>query len=278
MTPCEFQRSGTIELYFYGELTPSEREAFDRHLAACGACRRALEELALIREALAARPTVSAPPGGDWSGFMSGLERAIADEGRSARPPVAVAAPKATLARRPYAAYLAMAALLTLVTMSVMFVMRSRSAPAPLPAAAGVPAGSVPGAGEGGTTAVRTSLDAGGDKAFAALSEEHFERSKLVVLGLATKDARHATSDDWTYERGLASALLIDTRMYRLAAEDRGLDSLAGVMGDLEVVLLQASFTDEDDPASLGQIQRLIDKRGLLEKMEGVSHLGALGP
>ena len=106
------------------------------------------------------------------------------------------------------------------------------------------------------------------------MSEEHFEQSKLVVLGLTTKDAERATSRDWTYERQLASALLADTRMYRMAAEDRGLESLAGVMSDLEVVLLQTSLTDETDPASLGQIQRLIHKRDLLEKMEVVNHLG----
>ena len=106
------------------------------------------------------------------------------------------------------------------------------------------------------------------------MSEEHFERSKLVVLGLTTKDAERATSDDWTYERELASTLLTDTRMYRMAAEDRGLESLAGVMSDLEVVLLQTSLTDETDPASLAQIQRLIHKRDLLEKMEVVNHLG----
>ena len=157
-----------------------------------------------------------------------------------------------------------MAALLALVTMSVIYVGRSRS-----PERAN------------GTTRVEGAVagpiaaDAAGEReAFAALSEEHFERSKLVVLGLTTKDPERATPRDWTYERELASTLLTDTRMYRLAAEDRGLESLAGVMSDLEVVLLETSLTDETDPASLAQIQRLIHKRDLLEKMEVVNHLG----
>jgi hypothetical protein len=110
--------------------------------------------------------------------------------------------------------------------------------------------------------------------AFEALSEEHFERSKLVVLGLATKDAEHVNAADWTYERQLAASLLVDTRMYRLAAEERGLRSLAGVMRDLELVLLQTSLTDETDPSSLPQIQRLIGKRDLLQKMEAVGTTG----
>ena len=79
---CDLQASGTIELYFYGELIPAEQDACERHLATCELCRSALDELATIRAALAARPTVSAPPNGDWSAFMSRLDRAI-DEDRT---------------------------------------------------------------------------------------------------------------------------------------------------------------------------------------------------
>jgi hypothetical protein len=76
------------------------------------------------------------------------------------------------------------------------------------------------------------------------------------------------------YERELAATLLSDTRIYRMAAEDRGLRSIADVMGDLELVLLQASFADERDPASLAQIQRLIRRRDLVEKMDVVAVSG----
>jgi hypothetical protein len=252
--------SETIELYFYGELNPVEQQACERHLASCGACRDALGELAAIRAALAARPDISAPAGGDWSLFMSRLGRAIEeDAGRTDRRQPGRSA---SSGRPPYAGYLAMAALLTLVTMSLVFLMRSR---ADTPLAVQGPAPPV-------------AADARGERrAFHVLSEEHFERSKLVVLGLVTKDAGRATARDWTYERELASTLLPDTRLYRLAAEDHGLQSLAGVMNDLEVVLLQASFTDETDSASLAQIQRLIRKRDLLEKMEAVNDLGTEG-
>ncbi|MEP6594256.1 MAG: hypothetical protein ABJC51_11215, partial [Acidobacteriota bacterium] len=65
-----------------------------------------------------------------------------------------------------------------------------------------------------------------------------------------------------------------DTRMYRMAAEDRGLGSIASVMRDLELVLLQASFTDDRDPASLPRIQRLIRRRDLVAKMDAVSLSG----
>ena len=109
-----------------------------------------------------------------------------------------------------------------------------------------------------------------GDPALAALSGQHFERSKLVVLGLATKDARQA---DWEYERVLAGSLLNDTRLYRLAAEERGMQSLAGVMRDLELVLLQTSMSERRDAASLEHLQRLIRRRDLITKME-IVHAG----
>ena len=104
----------------------------------------------------------------------------------------------------------------------------------------------------------------------------HLERSKLVVLGLATKDAETGPAADWAYERELASALLADTKLYRLAAEERGLQSLAGVMKDLELVLLQASMAQESDVTALPQIQRLIRKRSLVEKMDVVGTAGLL--
>ena len=255
MTACHVQASGTIELYFYGELMPGDRAAVERHLRGCSECRRALDELATIRAALAARPAVSAPPVGDWSGFMARLDGALARNGD--RVPARTTGRAPWRAPRVYAASVAAAALLAIATIGVLLVLRARPSPDI-------------------TTAATTNVErpsprlAEEDRAFAASSAEHFDRSKLVVLGLATKDAARARPGDWTYERELASTLLSDTRMYRLAAEDRGLDSLAGVMRDLELVLLQTALTNDTDPASLGQIQRLIQRRDLVEKMDVV--------
>jgi hypothetical protein len=254
-TPCEVHASGAIELYFYDELTPREREAVESHVLSCGHCRTVLAELGVIRDALAQRPVVSGPASGDWSAFMSRLDASLAGE----RLPVGNMVAFARASRRTYVSYVAMAALVTLITLSVAIAIRSRTVPAP------AVTGNV-----GARIAAREPTDTA---AFTALSEEHFERSKLVVLGLATKDPQRGTAD-WTYERELASSLLNDTRMYRLAAEDRGLTALAGVMRDLELVLLQTSLTDDKDPASLPQLQRLIQKRDLLEKMDVLTTTG----
>lgn len=259
MTSCDVLASGTIDLYFYGELTLAERDEVDRHLAGCETCREALRELAEIRAALAARPVVSGPPSGDWSAFMSRLEFAIAEESTASIVPFV--APARPVHR--YAAYLAMAALLALVTISVIVAARTRQA-TPATTAAMPPA----------ELTAAPARDEGDTMSLVALSEQHFERSKLVVLGLAAKDARHASGADWEYERKMASSLLDDTRLYRMAAEERGMTAVAGVMRDLELVLLQASLSDDADTATLPQLQRLIRRRDLLQKMNVVTTRG----
>jgi hypothetical protein len=95
-----------------------------------------------------------------------------------------------------------------------------------------------------------------------------------VVLGLAAKNPQKVRPADWAYERQLASTLLSDTRLYRLAAQERGMRTLAGVMSDLELVLLQTSHSDETDTATLSRLQQLIRKRDLVTKMEVVLSSG----
>ncbi len=255
MTTCEYRESGDLEASFYGELPPAERHRLDTHLRGCAGCRAALEELAAIGDALETMPVVAAPEGANWSGFMERLDaRLAADAVPGRRGGGGVSA----------ASLLALAATLTLTTLGVVLAMQATHR-ADAPAAAAVAA----------RTAAPAPHSVEADTAaFQAVTEEHFERSKLVVLGLAAKDPARAGAADWGYERELAARMLTDTRMYRMAAEDRGLGSIASVMRDLELVLLQASFTDDRDPASLPRIQRLIRRRDLVAKMDAVSLSG----
>jgi Putative zinc-finger len=274
MTICEVHSSGVIDLFFYDELDATERAWVEQHLRTCNDCRSALDELNVIRGALADRPDVAAPPGEDWARFMRRLEAAlIAERGRlsasmKGRPP----------SRRSLVAYLAMAALLALVTSGVAYLARSRTVLETQKAAtAKAPDARAP--SRGGPAGAERSHDALApvdrtDAALASFSEQHFERSKLVVLGLATRDPRDTSPADWAYERQLASSLLDDTRLFRLAAEQRGMTTLAGVMSDLELVLLQTSLTDDPDAATLERLQRLIRKRDLVTKMSVVNTSG----
>lgn len=260
MTTCFVQASGSIELYFYGELDDVSRHKTEQHLRVCGQCRQALNELAIIRSALSTRPDVAGPAGGDWAPFLARLDQAIRQEQKSGEAVgvarAAVAAVPARVAggfRRQYVAYIAMAALLALVTASVAYIVRSRDA--------------LLGAGPrlaGAAASGRTWTD---DEAFASLSEQHFDRAKLVVLGLANKAAGDGLPAEWQYERELASTLLSDTRLYRQAAEDRRMTQLARLMGDLELVLLQVSMSQDPQPETLEQIQNLIRKRDLVTRM-----------
>lgn len=262
---CPYLASGEVELYFYDELDPAARRAAALHLRTCQDCRLALDDLAVIREALGRSETVMTPPGGDWTPFMSRL---------AGRLPAPVPAPVAR-PRGPgrTVTYLAMAALLMLVTASVA--MLSRLDPAdPVRQATAGEVSTVPVAvpAESPRPAAATRRRGGpaiADTAFTTLSEQHFARSKLVVLGLATKSAG-AGERDWRYERELASTLLPETRLYRRAAQDRGMTALAGVMSDLEIVLLQASLSDDRDAGTLPQLQRLIRRRDLVTKIQVV--------
>jgi hypothetical protein len=246
---CDRSASGAIELYFYQELPAPERLETERHLQGCASCQAVLEDLAAVAGALASAPVVDAPPGDDWSGFMQRLQNATVPDRRTRSAWWALSG------------LVAAAALVAFIVAAVVLAMRSTGPEAPV-VIAEAPAG---------PPAV-TARDADG---FAALSGELLQRSRLVVLGLAAKDPSRATPADWMYERSLAASLLTDTRMYRMAAEDRGLRPMADVMRDLELVLLEASFTDARDPASLAEIQRLIQKRDLVGKMDviGVSGL-----
>jgi hypothetical protein len=267
MTTCRFQGSAAIELYFYDELTAAERASVEQHLTDCAECRRALDELTVIRTALDARPAVSAPAGGDWSGFMRRLDAALRAEGMpqsrsDGRRVIAFGSGR-------FATALAMAALVVFVTMTVLLVMRNRSAPigiqpspAPAAATARVPSAAV------------APVVVGADAALAQISEQHLERSKLVVLGLATKNPSDSTGSGWDYERTLASSLLSDTRLYRQTAEERGMKPLADVLRDLELVLLQTSMSETPDAESLAQLQRLIRRRDLITKMDVVTTAG----
>ena len=82
-TPCDLQQRGSVELFFYDELDDASRVEMAAHFRGCRDCAAALEDLKIIREVLAARGSVSAPPAGDWSGFMRRLDIAVhAEQGR----------------------------------------------------------------------------------------------------------------------------------------------------------------------------------------------------
>jgi hypothetical protein len=273
MSGCDLD----VVLYFYDEMDAVDRLRAARHLRDCAACRQRLDELHAIRRALAERPHVDAPPAGDWSGFMRRLDLAVQ---RSANGQPALSSqgePRAVLefdrgrwSVRHVASLAAMlAVVVTGVFMAARFGARNPAEPRIMP----VPNAAV----QPDAAAQPAPRAASANQSLREGSAEHLERSKLVVLGLVTRDPDHTRSEDWQYERRLAGTLLADTRLYRMAAQDRGVGDVARVMRDLETVLLEASLSDTTDPQALERVQNLIAKRDLVVKMQAVTTAGSAG-
>ena len=267
MKACELLDTADVEMYFYGELAPVERACVEMHLRGCESCRLRLDDLHEIRRALAARPVVAAPQAADWSGFMRRLDSAVAREAPTNLQTFEPRNPNPR-AREPrdLRTFVALAATLALVTIGALTAMRFRTPPA----------GEARVAVSASPPALATTPSVSPDRALREGSAELLERSKLVVLGLATRDPR-ARSQDWQYERELAGTLLNDTRLYRQAAFQGGAFDVERVMHDLETVLLEASMSDRKDPTSLERVQRLIAKRDLVVKMQVMAAAGPAG-
>ena len=183
------QAAGTIELYFYGELAAGRAgRGPGAHAPAVPSAAHALEELSVIRAALAGAARRRHAAGRRLVRVHGAAQHADCP---------ATVRPRRTPRRRhvvaislapPGRAYLAAAALLALVTTRrAAEAAARRDAPDDRHVAVGRARG---GAGRP-AVARRRAGDPGHDRdpALSAVSEQHFERSKLVVLGLATKDA-----------------------------------------------------------------------------------------
>jgi hypothetical protein len=272
MTPCELFDAPDIELYFYGELPDADRVRVDAHLHRCDACRQRLDDLHAIRRALADRAVVVAPPTGDWSGFMRRLDAAVsrssaADTSMHVVGPSTYSASSGSAsaaARVSIRFAAAAAALLAITALGIYAAFRVReAAPAPQQTAR-VDLAAHPSTGP--APVLRTP-----DSSLRAVTAEHLERSKLVVLGLTALDPQQTHAADWQYERRLAGTLLDDTRLYREMAQERGMNDVARVMRDLETVLIETSMSDTTDRQALSRVQRLIAKRDLVVKMQLVA-------
>jgi hypothetical protein len=279
MKACELSDTPDVELYFYDELDEAGRARVAGHLRGCPTCRQRLDDLHAIRLALVDEPVVEAPPAGDWSGFMRRLDETVGVKAAGRRPPAVLERAGATWRVR---LFVAVAATLAIIAMGAFMAARIRErrpdiVAHSLPASPGIVSPGSPttpdpsGAKPEPSSATGAAAALTPAAALREVSAEHLERSKLVVLGLAARDPRTTRPSDWQYERKLAGSLLPDTRLYRLAAQERGAVDVAHVMRDLETVLLEASMSDSTDRESLARVQRLIARRGLVTRMQMVT-------
>ena len=96
---------------------------------------------------------------------------------------------------------------------------------------------------------------------------DHLERSQMVLAEL-TNAPDHKGKLDITDERQMAADLLDDNRLYRQTAHSTGDTAVAGVLDDLERVLLEIAHSPtEVSSAQLDDLRQQIESRGLLFKV-----------
>jgi hypothetical protein len=95
---------------------------------------------------------------------------------------------------------------------------------------------------------------------------DHLERSQRLLVELT--NAETVDDVDLSRTQPLARTLAADNRVYRRSAASAGQESMAGLLDELERVLLDlANGPDDWNAAELADLRRRIEGRGLLIKI-----------
>lgn len=107
------------------------------------------------------------------------------------------------------------------------------------------------------------------DRVLLVVVGEHMSQSERVLVELTNLSANGET--DITSERDRAQELLASNRLYRTSALDRGEDSVATLLDELEPVLLQlAHAPDQVSADELRSMQKRVEAKGLVFKLRVV--------
>ncbi len=105
------------------------------------------------------------------------------------------------------------------------------------------------------------------DRVLLVVVNDHFDRSERVLVEL-TNITPTDENVDIGAERAVAEELLTSNRLYRRTALDRGEESVATLLDELEPILLQIAHAPEDMPADeLRRIQKRVEAKGLVFKL-----------
>ena len=111
------------------------------------------------------------------------------------------------------------------------------------------------------------------DLALDSAGGSGLDRARVVLAGLAGK----TDGASWALERQMAARLLPEVALIRQAASLRGRDDLDDILMDVETLLLQASYAEDDDAETLARLRRMIDRRDVLMRLS-VAAAGAEAP
>jgi hypothetical protein len=229
-------------LAYYGEpeLGSDRRE----HLDHCGECRAELASLAAVLDRVTPAE-VPEPEAGYEARVWDRVQWRLRGERR------------AEARRSTTTKWLAAAAMLAIAFTAGILVNR-RISVAPTPDS-GIPS----------TIATASNTEAGRDRILLVVVGEHFDESERVLVELTNLDPDGAT--DMTAPRARAQDLLASNRLYRTSAADRGEESVATLLDELEPVLMQIAHAPaEVSETELRKLQKRVETKGLVFKLRVV--------
>ena len=251
MSDCRTCRDRAIEAY-YGELDPSARADFERHLAACEDCRAEYAGLAATLRLMDKRERPDPGPA-FWDGYFDRLsKRMVWETADEAHRPRLLETLRRPFARLPRWAFQAAAALVLLL--------------------AGVYIGSrlIGPSGRPGLTAVAARPSAA-PSAAVVQAGNFVERSKVLLLGLVNYDP--ATVDAYAFDlpgkKAVSRRLAAEAPAIRQGLNGPGQRKLRELVDDLEVILMQiANLESGQDLDGVEMIKQGVDRKSLFLKID----------
>ena len=235
----------TLNDYLERELSPAEQVRVATHLETCADCALVVAEFQqIVRDASALGPMT--PPEHVWTRLAQTLES----------PPSRVQSPESRVWPK-FAWAMATAALVVMAFFTGRFVHQREQQSASQQQTA--------------ATAVRASADntVVRERVLLIAVGDHLERSQMVLVELT--HAETSGELDISAERQLADDLLASNRLYRQTAQQMGQANVAGVLDELERVLVElARGPSTVSMQQLADIQQRIESQGILFKVKVV--------
>lgn len=232
------------ELIGYREGETTQREAIAEHLTSCSACRA---ELARIEGVLTALDHLPVPYRGEDYG------RRVWQELAPRLPEKPGPGWRAWFEPRRVLAFGAVAAMLTAAFVAGRWTKNGVT-------------GGVPGVVAPSTAQVR-------ERVLVVAVGDHLGKSEMVLMELsnAAPSSPKQKQVNISSEQRRAEDLLDENRLYRETAKQQGDVALAGVLDELERVLLDVAHSPQElTPARLESLQKRIEARGILFKVRVV--------
>lgn len=239
----------TLNDYVERDLSPAEHVRVATHLETCADCSLFVADIQqLVREVSALGPLE--PPPHVWASIQAQLGQSAA---QSPQPNAQGLQPKAQRPWPRYAWALATAALVVLAFMTGRVVNQREQQIASQQETARIE---------------RISTDeAVRERVLLIAVGDHLERSQMVLVELAHANTRGAL--DISAERQLADDLVASNRLYRQTAQQMGQENVAGLLDELERVLVEvARGPSTVSMQQLADIQQRIESQGILFKVK----------